>query len=338
MAAKIGDVVFKTSEAIDMEEFWDDSALIKAYEKAVNSFKFGTGDESGKIPQSKNHNGKKKKRRRRRSNKREAKSSCDEVDDEATNWNVGDKCLAVYSEDGLIYDAEIIEICSGIANMCVVRYSDYGNEEQQYLTDLMPATQEETTSAYSHQNGEYSDPGSSGEPNNTNWQVSDLCVAPEPPYQHYHEAVINSFSSSLTCKVTFIRSRKSHEVRVQDLKRSCDFNPNSSCAHHQPHNNTNFIPPMPPFPSQGAFRGIPRPPVPPPPPPVSLDDLQGDEESLASMLMSWYLSGYHTGYFKAVQQFKRNHAANYSTESTSQPTCQSNVNPQSPRTNMDTKE
>jgi hypothetical protein len=66
-------------------------------------------------------------------------------------WNVGDKCLAVYSEDGLIYDAEIIEICSGIANMCVVRYSDYGNEEQQYLTDLMPATQEETTSAYSHQ-------------------------------------------------------------------------------------------------------------------------------------------------------------------------------------------
>ena len=35
--------------------------------------------------------------------------------------------------------------------MCVVRYSDYGNEEQQYLTDLMPATQEETTSAYSHQ-------------------------------------------------------------------------------------------------------------------------------------------------------------------------------------------
>jgi hypothetical protein len=52
----------------------------------------------------------------------------------------------------LIYDAEIIEICSNVANMCVVRYSDYGNEEQQYLTDLMPASaQEENISTYSRQ-------------------------------------------------------------------------------------------------------------------------------------------------------------------------------------------
>jgi hypothetical protein len=65
-------------------------------------------------------------------------------------WSVGDKCLAVYSEDGLIYDAEVIEICSDVANMCVVRYFDYGNEEQQYLTDLMPA-QEENIPTHSHQ-------------------------------------------------------------------------------------------------------------------------------------------------------------------------------------------
>ena len=36
--------------------------------------------------------------------------------------------------------------------MCVVRYSDYGNEEEQYLTDLMSSTmQEQKTGTYSYQ-------------------------------------------------------------------------------------------------------------------------------------------------------------------------------------------
>ena len=331
MAAKIGDVVFKAGEAVNMDKLWDDSALIKAYEKAVNSFKLEMEGESGIVNQANNPNGKKKKRRRK-SKKREDKSSCDEVNNETRNWSVGDKCLAVYSEDGLIYDAEVMEICS---DMCVVRYFDYGNEEQQYLTDLMPAQEENLT--YSHQNDVHSDAEGLVEPNHTNWKVSDLCVAPEPPYQHYHEAVINSFSSSLTCKVTFVRSRKSHEVNVKDLQRSCDFHPSSSNANHQPFYNANLIPPMPPFPSHEGFRGIPQPPIPPPPPPISLNDLQSDDESLASMLMSWYLSGYHTGYFKAVQQFKRNHSSNCSSEFTSQQPYESNVN-HSPGTNMDTKE
>ena len=48
----------------------------------------------------------------------------------------------MYSEDGLVYDAEIIEICPDVENLCVVRYTHYGNEEQQYLTDLMPVIQD----------------------------------------------------------------------------------------------------------------------------------------------------------------------------------------------------
>ena len=40
------------------------------------------------------------------------------------------------------------------------------------------------------------------------WQVSDLCLAPEHPSQHLHEAVINSFPTPYTCKVTFLRSRQ----------------------------------------------------------------------------------------------------------------------------------
>lgn len=54
-------------------------------------------------------------------------------------WHVGDLCQAVFSEDGLIYNAEIIEMFDH-NNTCVVRYMDYGNEEEQYLTDLLPFT------------------------------------------------------------------------------------------------------------------------------------------------------------------------------------------------------
>lgn len=34
----------------------------------------------------------------------------------------------------------------------------------------------------------------------------------------------------------------------------------------------------------------------PPPPPMS-PDMMEDDEALGSMLISWYMSGYHTGYY-----------------------------------------
>lgn len=38
--------------------------------------------------------------------------------------------------------------------------------------------------------------------------------------------------------------------------------------------------------------------MPPPPAPVNNIDVSHDNDALASMLMAWYLSGYHTGYFQ----------------------------------------
>lgn len=48
-------------------------------------------------------------------------------------------CQAVFSEDGLVYNSEIIEIDEHTST-CVVRYTDYGNEEEQCLSDLLPST------------------------------------------------------------------------------------------------------------------------------------------------------------------------------------------------------
>ena len=38
--------------------------------------------------------------------------------------------------------------------------------------------------------------------------------------------------------------------------------------------------------------------VPPPPPVDNEDDLDKDSEALHSMLIAWYMSGYHTGYYQ----------------------------------------
>ena len=42
--------------------------------------------------------------------------------------------------------------------------------------------------------------------------------------------------------------------------------------------------------------------MPPPPAPVNSSDIGHDNDALASMLMAWYLSGYHTGYYQVSHQ------------------------------------
>lgn len=42
----------------------------------------------------------------------------------------------------------------------------------------------------------------------------------------------------------------------------------------------------------------PFPMMPPPPPPMPGDNVSDENEALCSMLLSWYMSGYHTGYYQ----------------------------------------
>ena len=44
---------------------------------------------------------------------------------------------------------------------------------------------------------------------------------------------------------------------------------------------------------------------PPCPPPLISSGNSEEDEALASMLMSWYMSGYHTGYFQAMKKYRK---------------------------------
>ena len=53
-----------------------------------------------------------------------------------SQWQVGDSCCAYWSEDGQLYAATITSIDEKSAT-CTVVYTDYGNQEEQKLEDLL---------------------------------------------------------------------------------------------------------------------------------------------------------------------------------------------------------
>ena len=58
---------------------------------------------------------------------------------EPTEWQVGSRCQAVYSDDGQTYDAVIVALDADMGT-CTIRYDYYNNEEVQQLDDLIPPT------------------------------------------------------------------------------------------------------------------------------------------------------------------------------------------------------
>lgn len=61
-------------------------------------------------------------------------------------WKVGDACYAFWTQDGNLYAATVssIDVQKGT---CVVCYTEYGNEEEQNLSDLLTEIPEVETDA-----------------------------------------------------------------------------------------------------------------------------------------------------------------------------------------------
>ncbi|NWU17789.1 SMN protein, partial [Cephalopterus ornatus] len=242
----------------DDSDIWDDTALIKAYDKAVASFK-----EQRMVIKRKNH---KKNRNRKKSNTAPLKQ-----------WKVGDSCSAVWSEDGNLYLATIASI-NQKRGTCVVTYTGYGNQEEQNLSDLLPPASDETVNGMGSSGGnENETPYSTDEsekssqsPRNKNnctkarFSPQNLRFPTPPPPPPPPVPGLGRVSSTL-----------SEIIRIPVL--SLVLTPPSflSCW-------------PPPFPA--------GPPLIPPPPPMRPGSPE-DDEALGSMLIAWYMSGYHTGYY-----------------------------------------
>jgi len=245
-----GDVIFHRGKAADHDDIWDDSVLIEAYEQAVSltydavRAAMQTNGEysaeeltkhapvdisrsrdredsvAGNSSANGNDGGGKKKNRKKRKSQRK-------------KWQIGDRCLSKYSEDGLWYEAEIITI-DRTNNQCTVRYSEYENEEDVNLGMLqkVPETSMDDEDSSHSEREEMAEMGLESE-EASQWQA--------------------------------VAGQAVHTRKTVPL-------------------------------------------MPPPVPPHLLsqrDAMPAEDEAMASMLMSWYTSGYHTGYYQAMQDMKK---------------------------------
>ncbi|XP_062456367.1 survival of motor neuron protein-like isoform X1 [Rhea pennata] len=244
----------------DDSDMWDDTALIKAYDKAVASFKNALKNGECSEPAEKQEQCSGTKRKNNKKNRSRKKSNTLP----SKQWKVGDSCNAVWSEDGNVYLATIASI-NQKRGTCVVIYTGYGNKEEQNLSDLLPPASDETVNEM----------GNSGEnENETQYSTDESEKSSQSP-------------------------RNKNCTKARFSPRNLRFPiPHAAPGLGKPGPKFNAPPPFlscwpPPFPT--------GPPLIPPPPPMGPDSPE-DDEALGSMLIAWYMSGYHTGYYLGLKQ------------------------------------
>ncbi|NXB42432.1 SMN protein, partial [Leucopsar rothschildi] len=263
----------------DDSDIWDDTALIKAYDKAVASFKNALKNGECSEPSEKQEQRLVIKRKNHKKNRNRNKSNTAPL----KQWKVGDSCSAVWSEDGNLYLATIASI-NQKRGTCVVTYTGYGNQEEQNLSDLLPPASDETVSGLGHSQGGEGLFSSSND-NETPYSTDES-----------EKSSLSPRNKSNCTKAKFSPQNLRFPTPPPPApgvgKVSSTLIKNNSCTVVKP---AKFkAPPSflscwpPPFPA--------GPPLIPPPPPMRPDSAE-DDEALGSMLIAWYMSGYHTGYY-----------------------------------------
>ncbi|XP_071328948.1 survival motor neuron protein-like isoform X2 [Trachinotus anak] len=202
----------------------------------------------------------------------------------AQDWSPGSRCRAVYSEDGVVYPAVVLWVKG---QRCRVRFDDYNNEEEQDISSLL-----------------------------------------SPDELHGPlRATTKGSSWKSTSTSHFDRRRGRREENQEERRRdqqSCSrvkeskereqtrrANQQRGEAEKPTNHSSSLFPPFPPPPQSSS--GDPLSFMPPPPPPPPLWMFGGKEsrgstgvDSTSSMLMLWYMCGFHTGSFMAQQLLRSN--------------------------------
>ena len=253
-------------------------------------------------------------------------------------WRIGDFCRAVYSEDGELYEAEILSIGGA---RCRLRYVGYGNEEDQPLARLQPSAGRKERRRQEKQ-AESERQGEEGEECDGEEQEE----AEEGEEEPDEEESVGRAAEKSARKV-----HKSAPRRAEPSAQNSGGYPGDGQNYHGHSQQTGYseVHPAPSYPGWGPWtagpgpRGPPggpwgphagpwggappfpgpwsaqqssrgpysaqgpmdsfahTPPLPPPPPPPPLAG-DADPVQLANMLMSWYISGYHTGFYQASRE------------------------------------
>ncbi|GMR55694.1 hypothetical protein PMAYCL1PPCAC_25889, partial [Pristionchus mayeri] len=208
------------------------------------------------------------------------KKASAQVENEQAGWSVGDRCAAPYEEspgNPLWYPAAItrIDVLSGTVEVC---FDGYEGTETVAIDELYP--EEELEKAYTDQKEEETS-DAENEAMDVSHSFSNSPAA---------AAASSSSSSSAAAAVTASASRKRANGggkggRGREEGRGRDGSTGRAGG------GAGFRAPIPSL-------------APPPPPAFTALPRPSEDDALSSMLMGWYMSGYHTGYYQAMQDLK----------------------------------
>ncbi|XP_018395561.1 PREDICTED: survival motor neuron protein isoform X3 [Cyphomyrmex costatus] len=109
----------------EVEDIWDDTALIQAYDRAVNLVKEEVAKRIATDMQT-------QQTKHKLSNLKHS----NHIKKPSKKWTVGAPCRAVYSVDGEVYEAIISKIHPN-SGMCTVKFVGYQNTEKVEINSLL---------------------------------------------------------------------------------------------------------------------------------------------------------------------------------------------------------
>ncbi|CAL1689477.1 unnamed protein product [Lasius platythorax] len=239
-------VLFVRGNKSGDEDVWDDTALIQAYDRAVNLAKEEVAKRIAMDVQS-----------QQMTQKSQSSKHTNHMKKHLKKWTVGAPCRAVYSVDGQIYEAIVSKIHEN-SGTCIVKFIGYQNTEKVELSSLLESEGLQSQIA----------------------QQKDALA------QKANEETIDSDTSTYS-------QQSSKQIKGERM----DYD--TECS--RPFKNSSM-------PEPGFFNSTidAMPPAPPLPPQLMAKLPETDADALSSMLMSWYISGFHTGYYHGLKQAKIN--------------------------------
>ncbi|XP_026202270.1 survival of motor neuron protein-like isoform X2 [Anabas testudineus] len=203
------------------------------------------------------------------------------------HWKPGSRCRAVYSEDGLVYPAVVLWVKG---QHCCVRFDHYNNEEDQDISSLLsPEELHGTTKG-----------GRKTSSTSSNSDGKRRRRREESQAERGGERRLAGRDGQQNC--SWVKEIADHQIKVE---REAEEKKRDEAGH-----SFSVFPPFPPPPQSGSGQD-PLSFVPPPPPPLwmfgeKVSNVAASVDTTSSMLMLWYMCGFHTGSYMAQQLFKSN--------------------------------
>jgi len=238
------------------------------------------------------------------------------------DFQTGDWCRAEWSEDGVVYEG-VIESIDRKTKTALIKFIGFGNKEDKPLDELFMSKGEEWRSEQ--------ECNSRSMENGQEEELHNLIAQNCPDLLANFGA--SSVESGLENFKPFLEDPSSKGKKEKKKKGKSSHSKTNASTDDSSHNTQEMKPPSSwpqssglPFPNMhiSPFPNIPTPysmpqfpPIPsmPPltpstimPPPLNhIDAQQGlsNTSAMHSMLLSWYMAGYHTGYYEGINRVSK---------------------------------